>query len=124
MRRNNDKKVWFQVGIGILIALLIIKYFIEIHWIFNPIIYYFKTIFVPLLLGGVLYYITEPLQRMLEKRGVPRWGSIITIVILLAGLVTGLLLLIGNPIAKQVNNLVKNAPYIADKILKKQQIML
>ena len=70
------KKLWFQVGIGLLIALLIIKYFVEIHWIFNPIVIIFKTIFIPLLLGGVLYYITEPLQRLLEKRGVPRWGSI------------------------------------------------
>lgn len=64
----NDKKVWFQVGIGIIIALLIIKYVVEIHWIFNPIFIIIKTIFIPLLLGGVLYYISEPLQRIMEKR--------------------------------------------------------
>lgn len=63
------KKLWFQVGIGILIALLIIKYVIEIHWIFNPIVIIIKTIFVPVLLSGVLFYISEPLQRWLEKRG-------------------------------------------------------
>lgn len=110
------KKLWFQVGVGILITLLIIKYFIEIKAIFNPIVIIFKTILIPLLLGGVLYYITEPLQRLLEKRGLPRWGSLLTIVLLLAGLLTGLLLLIGNPIATQVNNLVTNAPSIGDKI--------
>ena len=110
------KKLWFQTGVGILIALLIVKYFIEIKWIFNPLWIILTTIFVPLLLGGVLYYVTEPLQRLLEKRGLPRWGSITTIIILLAGLVTGFLLLIGNPIATQVNNLVKNAPTIADSI--------
>lgn len=111
------KKVWFQVGIGAIITLLIIKYVIEIHWIFNPIFIIIKTIFVPLLLGGVLYYITEPLQRIMEKRGVPRWGSILTIVILLSGLVTSLLLIIGNPITDQVNKLVKNAPYIGEKMM-------
>jgi len=110
------KKLWFQTGVGILITLLIVKYFIEIKWIFNPLWIILTTIFVPLLLGGVFYYITEPLQRLLEKRGLPRWGSITTIIILLAGLVTGLLLLIGNPIATQVNNLVKNAPTIAASI--------
>lgn len=110
------KKAWFQVGIGILIALLIIKYVIEIHWIFNPILIIIKTIFIPLLLGGVLYYVSEPFQRWLEKKGLPRWASISTICLVLAGLVTGILLLIGNPISKQVNNLVDNAPYISQKI--------
>ncbi len=64
------RKVWFQVGIGILLVLLILKYFIEIHWIFTPLAMILKAIFVPLLLGGVLYYVTEPIQRFLEKR---RW---------------------------------------------------
>lgn len=110
------KKLWFQTGIGILIGLLIIKYFIEIKGIFNPLVIILKTIFVPLLLGGVLYYVTEPVQRLLEKRGLPRWGSITTILILLTGVVTGFLLIIGNPIATQVNNLVENAPTIAKNI--------
>lgn len=110
------KKVWFQVGVGILLGLLIVKYFIEIKSIFNPIIIIIKTIFIPLLLGGVLYYISEPLQRLLEKRGMPRWGSLITIILLLAALITGFLLLIGNPIAKQVNNLVDNAPEFSENI--------
>lgn len=110
------QKLWFQVGIGLLIALLIIKYVIEIHWIFNPIVIIFKTILIPLLLGGVLYYITEPLQRLLEKRGVPRWGSLLTIVLVLAALLTGFLMLIGSPIATQVNNLVNNAPSIEQNI--------
>ncbi|MDN4495200.1 AI-2E family transporter [Ureibacillus aquaedulcis] len=111
------KKVWFQVGIGMIIALLIIKYVVEIHWIFNPFYIIIKTIFIPLLLGGVLYYISEPLQRFMEKKGAPRWGSILTIVLLLAGIVTGILLMIGKPISEQVNNLVENAPYIEDKIM-------
>lgn len=112
------KKLWFQVGIGTLIGLLIIKYFIEIKGIFNPLVIILRTIFIPLLLGGVLYYVTEPLQRLLEKRGLPRWGSVTTILILLVGVVSGLLLMIGNPIAEQVNKLVDNAPTIATNIQK------
>jgi len=118
------KKVWFQVGVGLLILLFIIKYTIEIHWIFNPIFIILQTIFVPLLIGGVLYYVTEPLQRMLEKRGMPRWGSIISIVLLLLGIFTGLALLIANPISTQINNLVKNAPYISDKIMEVTDLII
>lgn len=110
------KKLWFQTGVGILLGLLIVKYFIEIKGIFNPLVIILKTIFIPLLLGGVLYYVTEPIQRLLEKRGLPRWGSITTILILMTGIVTALLLMIGNPIASQVNKLVENAPSIAQSI--------
>ena len=110
------RKLWFQVGIGLLITLLIIKYFREVYHIFDPIIIIFKTIMIPLLLGGVLYYITEPLQRVLEKRGMPRWGSLATIILLLAGVLTSIFVLIGNPIANQVNKLVENAPNIASQI--------
>lgn len=53
---------------GVLIALLIIKYVIEVRWILNPIFIIIKTIFIPMLLGGVLYYISEPLQRFMEKK--------------------------------------------------------
>ncbi|MCL1697118.1 MULTISPECIES: AI-2E family transporter [unclassified Lysinibacillus] len=107
------RKVWFQVGVGILLALLVIKYFIEIHWIFSPLVIILKAIFVPLLLGGVLYYVTEPIQRFLEKRKFPRWASILTIVIGLIALVGGFGWIVGNPIAVQVNNLVKNVPQIS-----------
>lgn len=110
------RKVWFQVGIGILLVLLILKYFIEIHWIFTPLAMILKAIFVPLLLGGVLYYVTEPIQRFLEKRRWPRWSSILTIVVGLIAIVVGFGWIIGNPIATQLNNLAKNAPLISSSI--------
>lgn len=110
------RKVWFQVGVGILLTLLIIKYFIEIHWIFSPLGIILKAIFVPLLLGGVLYYVTEPIQRFLEKRKWPRWASILTIIVGLVAIVGSFGWIIGNPIADQVNKLVKNAPMISASV--------
>ncbi|MFE3576510.1 AI-2E family transporter [Lysinibacillus sp. NPDC059133] len=110
------RKVWFQVGVGVLLVLLVIKYFIEIHWIFSPLVIILKAIFIPLLLGGVLYYVTEPIQRFLEKRKLPRWASILTIIIGLIALVGGFGWIVGNPIAVQVNNLVKNVPQISASI--------
>ena len=110
------RKVWFQVGIGILLLLLIIKYFIEVNWIFSPLVTILKTIFVPLLLGGVLYYVTEPMQRFLEKHKFTRGWSTITILLTILAFVTAFLMIVGTPIANQVNELVKNAPKIGRQL--------
>ena len=110
------KKVWFQVGVGILLAILIIRYFLEIKGIFSPIYIIGKTIFVPLLLGGVLYYMTEPIQRFLEKRKFPRWTSILTIIAGLIAVIWIFASIIVPPVTKQVNELVENSPAITDEI--------
>lgn len=110
------KKLWFQVGVGILLAILIIKYVVDISWIFTPFVIIGKTIIFPLLIGGVLYYITEPIQRFLENRKVPRWGSILSIVVLLAMLVWLFFAIIGPPVVHQVNKLVENAPALTKEI--------
>lgn len=117
------KKLWFQVGVGILLSILIIKYFMEISFIFAPVIIIIKAIILPLLLGGVLYYMTEPIQRFLENRKVPRWGSIL---IILAGLVVILgvfISIIGPHVTKQVNTLVENAPGLATEFEKMKDIL-
>lgn len=110
------KKLWFQVGVGILLSLLIIKYFMEIKGIFSPLLIIAKAIFIPLLLGGVLYYVTEPLQRLLEKRKLPRWASILTVLISVTAVVWIFLSIIGPPVLKQVDNLIKYTPQIAKEI--------
>ncbi|KRG11145.1 AI-2E family transporter [Lederbergia galactosidilytica] len=110
------KKLWFQVGVGLLLAILIIKYFMEISFIFSPVVIIVKAIILPLLLGGVLYYMTEPVQRFLEKRKVPRWGSIIIILVGLVLLIWLFLAIVGPPITKQVNLLVDNAPTITKEL--------
>jgi len=110
------KKVWFQVGVGILLSLIILKYFMEIKWILSPIGIVTKSIFIPLLIGGVLFYISLPLQILLEKYKVPRWGSIAIIFLLLIALLWAAIMVIGPPVGKQVNNLVENAPAIAESV--------
>ncbi|WP_203247436.1 AI-2E family transporter [Sporosarcina beigongshangi] len=110
------KKLWFQVGVGILLAMLIIKYFMEIKGIFTPLVIVAQAIFLPLLLGGVLYYITEPIQRFLEKRKVPRWGSILTIIIGLVGVIWLVISFVGPMVTQQVNTLVDNAPKLVKEV--------
>lgn len=110
------RKLWFQAGVGILLALLITKYFMEIKWIFAPILTIIKTIFIPLLLAAVLFYVTEPLQRFLEKRKVPRWGSILTILLSVGALIWLFVSIVGPPVFHQVDKLAKSTPHLAKEI--------
>lgn len=118
------KKLWFQVGVGILLAILVIKYFLEISFLFAPIIIIIKAIILPLLLGGVLYYMTEPIQRFLEKRKFPRWASIVSILVALALVAWGFFAIVGPPVTQQVNKLVENAPAIGKELDKMKDVFL
>lgn len=118
------KKVWFQAGVGILLLLLIVKYFMEINWIFGPLITIAKTIFVPLLLGAVFFYIFEPLQRLLEKYKFPRWGSILSVLITGAAVIWLFLSFVGPPVIEQVDKLAKAAPTMAKEITKSTEYVL
>ncbi|UTH14467.1 AI-2E family transporter [Macrococcus equipercicus] len=105
-------KVWVRVAIGLLLAFLLIKYFLEINHIFYPIIVIVNSIALPLLLGGFLYYVTVPLQTFLEKKRVPRWGSLIIIIFLLLLIVTSFVSIVGPILVGQVNSFIDNLPQI------------
>lgn len=104
-------KRWFQIGLGILIAILIIKFFLEINHIFKPLGIIIGSIFVPLLAGGILFYVTEPLQRLLEKRyKFPRWSSILTIIFLMLLLIFIAVSWVAPYLTTQITLLIDNMP--------------
>ena len=118
------KKLWFQVGVAILLTLLIIRMVIEVQEIFSPFFIVLRTIFVPALLGGVLFYLMRPLVKFLEKRKVPRWGSITIVLLLLIGAVAGFTSIVVPPLTNQVNELVDNAPAIVREVEKMTEYVL
>lgn len=109
------KKTWFQFSIGLLLLLIIIKFLVDVKWIFSPLIIIGKTIFMPILISGVLFYISKPLQLLLEKWKIPRWGSMTIIFALLVGLIWIAISIVGPPIVEQANNLTNNLPSLINE---------
>jgi len=109
------RKLWFQVAIAILLFLLIVIFSVQVNWLFEPILIVIKTIFIPLLIGGVLFYITVPIQNFLEKYKFPRWGSIIVIFLLLIAAVWVAIAIVGPPITEQITLLFKSIPSIVSE---------
>lgn len=108
-------KRWFQVGIGILLAMLIIFMFQQIREVFNPLVIIAKTIFLPLLIGGVLFYLTRPLLHFLESRKLPRWASITFVLVVVIFAFWLIYALIAPVIGEQAGSLAKNTPQMINE---------
>jgi len=109
-------KRWFQIGVAILLTLLIIFLFMKVKSIFSPLVIVGQTIFMPLLIGGVLFYLTRPLLKWLESIKFPRWASILSVFVVIGLVGWGFYALVGPPLTKQVNALVKNMPEIVKEV--------
>ncbi len=108
-RRGNKKNAvqgyWFSrwflnnkfvtILLILLLVLLIILVFSKISYLFKPIGSFFSVIGFPLVLGGIFYYLLNPLVNFMIKRGTTRlWAIWIALVVVLLLLVWGFAILI------------------------------
>ncbi|MFC3419617.1 AI-2E family transporter [Salinicoccus hispanicus] len=105
-------KVWFRTAVAIIFLLLIIRLFMDVQGIFSPLVVIAQTIFLPLLIGGVLFYLTRPVLYFLEGKGFPKWSAILLIFVLLGVLIWLSYILIAPIVSSQINSFVNNAPQI------------
>ncbi len=105
-------KNWFQTGIAMIITLLIVALIIQIQIIFEPMYTILTTVFYPLLLGSLLYYITEPIQRFLERVKMGRLISITTIFVIVLLIIGGMGFIIVPMIVTEAEHLIARAPQL------------
>ncbi|MFA9555874.1 AI-2E family transporter [Evansella sp. AB-rgal1] len=110
------KSKLFRVLMYIILLLIIIYLGTLVSFIFQPLVVFVQTIFIPLLIAGVLFYLLRPIVALLHKNKVPKGIAIIIIYIGLIGLLTGLFFLIGPPLQKQFMNLVDNMPFLLNEL--------
>ncbi|KZR57651.1 AI-2E family transporter [Pseudobacillus badius] len=103
-------KRWFQAGIAIVLILIIILLFRQINDIFNPLLIVAGTVFLPMLIAGVLFYLTRPVVNWLEGKKLPRWASILSVFLLLIVAFWVLFAMIGPIVNEQAARLAKNTP--------------
>ncbi|WP_078380380.1 AI-2E family transporter [Sutcliffiella halmapala] len=106
---------WFRIGYGLIVILLVIYLLSLVNFIFTPITIMIKTLFAPIILAGVMYYLLRPLVN-LAARYIPRGLAILSIYLMFIGIITLLLFLIGPTLQHQVNSLVENTPKIINEI--------
>ncbi|MBS4536434.1 AI-2E family transporter [Clostridium sp. D2Q-14] len=111
-----DTKI-FKIGIGILLLFLIIYVGSLINWIFTPLIVLFKTLFIPIILAGFLFYLLRPFVKIINKK-LSKTISILLVYLILICIIIALLFIIGPILQNQFHSLMDNMPLIISEIQK------
>ncbi|MCE7794922.1 AI-2E family transporter [Salipaludibacillus sp. CUR1] len=107
---------FFNVLAAILLLFLIILVGTHISFIFRPLVVFFQTLFIPFLIAGVLFYLLRPVVHLLHNYKVPRPMAIVAIYLVLIGLISLLVIVVGPILQRQVTNLVENAPMLFEEL--------
>ncbi|APH03850.1 AI-2E family transporter [Bacillus weihaiensis] len=100
----------------ILLILLIVYVSTKVSFLFEPIIVFTTTLFFPILIAGILFFIFAPVVTLLERGKVPRTLAILIPYIVFIGVFSGLIAFIGPIVADQVSDLVENFPRYVEEM--------
>lgn len=96
--------------VAIILFLIIVFLLNKNQFILTPIIVLLKTIFLPFVLAGILFYLCRPLVAWLEKKKVPRWIAILVAYFVIILFIYGIIRLVGPVINDQLQRFVDNLP--------------
>ncbi|MBW7457176.1 AI-2E family transporter [Paenibacillus sepulcri] len=95
--------VLLLIGLNIMI-------FNHVSYIFNPLIALIKTVVLPLILSGVVYYLVNPLVDDMERRGIKRIYGILILYLLIISLIVIAVVAVIPLIRNQITSLIENIP--------------
>ncbi|GHI01118.1 AI-2E family transporter [Neobacillus kokaensis] len=104
------EKRWFKWMIAILLLLLIILLLNKNQYILTPIVVLLKTIFLPFVVAGILFYLCRPLVEWLIKKKVPKWAAILSAYAAICLFFFGVIRLAGPVITDQLERFMENLP--------------
>jgi len=107
--------------VWVLLIFLIIWIAQHIGYIFQPLIILIKTIFVPVVVAGFLYYLTISVVDWLTSFKIPRTAAILLIFAVFGMLLLFLTLYLAPILQRQLTSLITNIPRILTEINKKLQ---
>ncbi|WP_317971114.1 AI-2E family transporter [Paenibacillus sp. CCS19] len=82
----------------------------KITFVFHPLKILLETVFLPILLTGVAYYLLNPIVEFLEKRNIKRAYSILALYLLVAGIITLIVLAVIPLLKEQITGLIDQFP--------------
>lgn len=100
----------FQATVWLLLVFLVILVGQHIAFVFRPIAVLITTIFFPVLVAGVLFYLTNPIVNQLCALRIPRSVAIVLVFLFFGGVVLFASLYLVPIVQQQFSTLVANVP--------------
>lgn len=88
----------------------------KISFVLYPLQVLIKTIVLPIILSGILYYLLNPLVDMMEKRNIKRGWSILILYLAIAGILTVVVLAVIPVLRNQITGLIDNFPKYSENV--------
>ena len=102
----------FQGTVWLLLLFAVIWLGQQISFVFQPVVVLITTIFLPFLVAGILFYLTDPIVSGMQRLRWPRTAAIIAVYVFLGGLILLAVLWLAPLLERQLTNLATNAPSI------------
>ncbi|PAK55944.1 AI-2E family transporter [Paenibacillus sp. 7541] len=101
--------VLLLVGINILVLS-------KISFVWHPVTVLIKTIILPIILSGILFYLLNPLVNVMEKWRIKRGWSILILYLAIAGILTVVVLAVIPVVRNQIMSLIINFPVYSENL--------
>ena len=109
------KKPFFEYAFGILLVAIILYFVSKLNFLLFPLQVIITTIFAPILLAGLLYYILRPSLRLLTRR-IPRTAGIVVLFSAILIFVTLTIYYFGPTVKNQAESLLQLAPQTIETV--------
>lgn len=124
MFKEMQESKLFYWSVQILVIATLVWVFSQIGWVFTPIATFFSTLFGPIIAAGFLFYMLNPLVKLLMKLHVPRRMAIVLLFVLLLAAVALVFAAIIPNLIEQVTQVVDNFPGFLSELRKSSTAFL
>jgi predicted PurR-regulated permease PerM len=114
---------FYRICIGIILVLVIVNLMNQVRFLFTPLLIIFKTLLVPVLVSGFLYYILRPLVNYLEGKGIGRAVATLLIYFVVTCLSTLLVVAFGPMLQYQIQTFISNTPKMVEGLKEQIEIL-
>lgn len=107
---------FFRFMFGTLLVTIVIFMLNQISFVFDPLILLIKTVAVPFLIAGVLYYLFLPIFTFLNNKGLNKNLAILSIFSIFILVLISVFIFVGPIVTNQFKKFVESVPVFAKKI--------
>lgn len=101
-----------------IILFLVIVFLLNLNgFLLVPLVVLIRTIFLPFVVAGILFYLCRPLVTILEKRKFPRWSAILAAYVAIVLFGYGIVKLVAPAINDQLETFVENLPAMVSTVM-------